>query len=185
MPIENPENWFLKKHDDGAVFGPIRFDQIAAWARSAQVNPHDMVSNDNVMWTKAPMVPELEMDWLVEVGVNLLYGPTTGSAVLEFARAGEITRSTPVINCRTGETMTLESTPFFDESVTPATEHPGAIQPPRGGIKVSLQKRIRDLEAALIEKRLQLNVAAETISKLENRVRELERQVAELGKRRP
>lgn len=181
MPIDHPENWFLKKHDNGEVFGPIRFDQILAWARAAQVNPQDMVSNDGETWTKAPMIPELEMDWLIELAPNLLYGPTTAGALTEFVRVGEIHRATRIINCCTGESMTLSRAPFFTEqSLRPAVEDVREIQPPKGGIKLSLQQRIRDLEAALIEKRLQLTVANDTITKLEAKVRDLERKLRDI-----
>jgi len=186
MPIDHPENWFLKKHENGEVFGPIRFDQILAWARAAQVNSQDMVSTDREVWTKAPMIPELEMDWLIELHQKLLYGPTTSGALIEFFRLGEINRSTRVINCRTSETISLEQAPFFSEAeLRPDTEVIRQIQPPKGGIKLNLQQRIRDLEASLIEKRLQLTVANDTISKLEGKVRDLEQKLREIrtGKR--
>lgn len=183
MP-ENPDHWFLKKHDDGEVFGPVRFDQIVAWARSAQINPQDMVSGDAQVWTKAPMVPELEMDWLVEVGESLLYGPTTTEAVMEFARLGEIHKETPVVNCRTAESMPLHAAPFYVETPPRQDDVARMPQPPKGGIKISLQKRVRDLEAALIEKRLQLTVATDTISKLEGKIRDLEKQIVDLRARR-
>jgi hypothetical protein len=186
MPIDHPENWFLKKHENGEVFGPIRFEQIAAWAAAAQVNSQDMVSTDREVWTKAPMIPELEMDWLIELDRTLLYGPTTAGALIEFLRLGEINRSTRVINCRLGETISLGEAPFFPEPAQrPEAEAIRQIQPPKGGIKLNLQQRIRDLEAALIEKRLQLTVANDTISKLEAKVRDLEQKLRDIraGKR--
>src|SRR4051812_24896336 len=102
MAIENPDHWFLKKHENGEIFGPVKFTKIRDWAQSAHVNSHDSLSNDKVMWTKAPMLPELEMDWLVVVEENLLYGPTTSGALLEFSRLGEITAETQLVNCCTG-----------------------------------------------------------------------------------
>ena len=94
MAIERSENWFLRKHDSGDVFGPVPFDKIREWAHSAQVNAQDMLSTDQIIWTKAPMIPETEMDWLIVVGENVLYGPTTAEALLEFERLGEITTAT-------------------------------------------------------------------------------------------
>ena len=173
MAIDHPENWFLKKHETAEVFGPIRFEQIRAWAKAAQVNPQDMVSTDREVWTKAPMMPDLAMDWLIEVSDNLLYGPTTAEALMEFSRLGEINRATHVLNCRTGEVMTLGSAPFYrEESTQPAVED--FPQPQKGGIKINLQKRIRDLESNLIEKTRQLTVAKETITRLEAKIREME-----------
>ena len=61
------QQWFLRKHDDGSVFGPLDFAQMRRWADGAQIAPHDKISHDQETWLKAPMFPELGMDWLVEV----------------------------------------------------------------------------------------------------------------------
>jgi hypothetical protein len=52
MAIEHSENWFLRKHDSGEIFGPVPFEKIREWAHSAQVNPQDMLSVDQAIWTK-------------------------------------------------------------------------------------------------------------------------------------
>ena len=187
MAIENPDNWFLKKHENGEVFGPVRFSQIAEWARTAQVNPQDLISNDRIVWTRPPMIPELKMDWLVELGENLLYGPTTGGTLLEFVKNAEISPETRVINCVDGSTCQLKETDFFAEAqAAPTSEHATTVdpnllsQPLKGGIRVNLQKRVRELEQALLEKQRQLNGAKDTIRKLENKNKELEARVREL-----
>lgn len=177
MTTDHPENWFLKKYETAEIFGPIRFDQIRSWAKAAQVNPQDMVSTDREVWTKAPMIPDFAMDWLIEVSDNLLYGPTTAETLMEFSRLGEITRETPILNCRTGETMSLARAPFFsEEAMRPAAED--FPQPPKGGIKINLQKRIRDLESSLMDKSRQVTAAKETILRLESKIRELEARLA-------
>lgn len=176
MLIDHPENWFLRKYDDGEIFGPISFDQILAWARAARINPQDMLSTDQEVWTKAPMIPELEMDWLIEISDVLLYGPTTPSALMEFVRSGEITPHTRIINSCTSEKMTLSAAPFFsEEALEPPAAHLMDLQPKRGGLKLNLQKRILELESALIAKRAELNKAHETISKLEAKIQALEK----------
>lgn len=181
MATDHPLNWYLRKHNEGEIFGPIRFEQLVAWAQAAQINPQDAVSNDREVWTKAPMIPDLGMDWLVEVTDDLLYGPTTSGALMEFVRIGEVTRDTPVINSCTGEAMLLSSAPFFSEE---AARRPPAgtpeVQPAKGGIKLNLQQRIRVLESALIEKRIHLNTARETISRLEAKIHDLENYVRDV-----
>jgi hypothetical protein len=189
MAIERSENWFLKKHDNGEVFGPVPFEKIRDWADSAQVNPQDMLSTDQVIWTKAPMIPELEMDWLVVVGENLLYGPTTAEALLEFERLGEINPATALINCKKGESSTLGETPFFHafladalhESRVPDNTLRALMQPPGegGSFRFNLQQRIRELENALLDKRRKLMAAEETIVRLEAKIRELEGRIRE------
>ena len=186
MAIERSENWFLKKHDSGEVFGPVPFEKIREWADSAQVNPLDMLSADQVIWTKAPMIPDLEMDWLVVVGENLLYGPTTAEALLEFERLGEINPTTPLINCKKAESSTLGETPFFHMSLADALHErrgpDNTFTPPAGeggNFRFSLQQRIRELEHALLENRRKLMAADETIARLEERIRELEGRIRE------
>jgi hypothetical protein len=75
------QSWFLRKHEDGSTFGPVRFDQIARWAATAQIAPHDTLSNDRQTWVKAPMLAQLGMDWLVELTSEHYYGPTTLGAL--------------------------------------------------------------------------------------------------------
>ena len=74
MEASAPKSWFLRKHVDGSVFGPLTFEQMA-WADGAQIAPHDKISPDQETWLKAPMFPELGMDWLVEVTSERYSGP--------------------------------------------------------------------------------------------------------------
>src|SRR4051794_18713255 len=97
MEVPGSQLWFLSKHEDGSVFSPMPFEQVRRWAAAAQVAPHDKLSHDQQTWLKAPMFPELEMDWLVEVTSERYYGPTTLGAVQEFLRLGEIGQETYVI----------------------------------------------------------------------------------------
>jgi hypothetical protein len=59
METPSGQQWFLRKHGDGSIFGPLSFEQLAAWASSAQIAPHDALSPNQEMWMKAPMLPEL------------------------------------------------------------------------------------------------------------------------------
>lgn len=154
MATDQSPIWHLKKHGTAEMHGPVPFAQIRGWAAAAQVNPHDLVSNDGKSWTKAPMVPELGMDWLVEVPDSPLYGPTTADAVMEFFRMGEITPSTRVTNCCTGESMELALAPFFETEGGTASA-------------AALQKRIAELEG-------ELALANGTIASLRRAVGELE-----------
>jgi hypothetical protein len=161
MPSDQVPLWYLKKHGDGATHGPVSFDQLRNWAGSAQINPHDLVSNDSKIWNKAPMVAELEMDWLIEVPDNPLYGPTTAGAVMEFFRMGEVCGLTIVLNCCTGASMPLEKAPFFH------ARNPGQVDDETTG---SLLKRIADLESQLEERGKELALAKQTIDSLHRMV---------------
>jgi hypothetical protein len=148
MASDQSPVWLLKKHGTGNVHGPVSFEKLLEWANSAQINPQDLISEDDENWKKAPMVDGLQMDWLIEVPGNPLYGPTCPGAVLEFLNMGEIDLSTTVVNCCTGESMTLEEAPFY-RNLNPEL----------------LINRINELEE-------ELRAAAETIASLEARIAE-------------
>lgn len=162
------ENWYLRKHDDGSVFGPVPFTKLQEWAKSAQISPHDMVSEDQVVWNKAPMIPELNMDYLVQVTDEVYYGPSTEQAVMEFYKLGEITSSTQVINCVTGEMKPLEEWHFFP------VEARGSKKVDEDVSNEGVLSRVRDLERNLMEQHRRLLNVEEQLRRLERRLQNLE-----------
>jgi len=189
MPTDNPDNWYLKKHENGEVFGPIPLEKIREWAHSAQVNSQDLLSSDNVIWTQAPMIPQMEMDWLVEVNEDLLYGPTTAETLLEFHQLGEISSETTIINCRTAKSLPLGEAGFYsaserepEEEQIPATPLMKMLQKSgRGSLRVNLQNRVRELELALLDKRRKLMEAERSILLLEAKVKTLENRISDFS----
>jgi hypothetical protein len=172
--MESTQHWYLMKNDDGTTFGPIGFDQLREWSLEAQVSPLDKVSTDNKNWIKAPMVPELEMDYLIEVSPDQFYGPTTLGAVREFLTMGEINSDTVVTNCRDGTNKTVKDMP----GMKPTIDEDEAFQPVRSSIRVNLQKRIRELEEALMEERRAREQAEHHVEKLEAKLAEITRAAA-------
>lgn len=177
--MSNPSaSWYLLKAEDGAIFGPITFDQLNAWATSAQISPLDKLSPDQLTWMKAPMLPELQMDWLVELTSDQLYGPTTLGAIQEFLNIGEIAADTLVLNARDGTSAQVKDI----DVLTIPEEEPEAAEPVdepvRTGIRASLQQRIRELESTLLEERRALEL-------LEERYNKLEAKYVEIVKHRP
>jgi hypothetical protein len=167
--MDEQQNWYLMKHDDGTVFGPISLEQLRQWAMDAQVSPLDKVSNDERTWTKAPMIPELEMDYLVEVSPDQYYGPTTLGAVRDFLDMGEINRDTIITNCRDGSEARIRDI----EEMQPSPEPQAEQQPVRTSIRVSLQGRLRELEEVLMEERRARQEAELRCERLEARLAEL------------
>ncbi len=102
MVDTSSDSLYLMKAEDNEVFGPVNFEQITAWATAAQVSPLDKISSDQHTWFKAPMVPELGMDWLIELTTEQLYGPTTLGAIQEFLNLGEVNADTTLINAQDG-----------------------------------------------------------------------------------
>lgn len=168
---DDSQTWYLLKNDDGSVFGPIAFSQLKSWADDAQVSPLDKVSTDQENWIKAPMVPELGMDYLVEVSPDQFYGPTTLGAVREFLNAGEIHSETRVTNCRDGSDAALKDIP----GMLPQVDEEEAARPVRTSIRLNLQQRIRELEEALMEERRARETAEHLLEKLETKLAEINR----------
>ena len=168
--MDDTQNWFLLKNDDGALFGPIPFEQLREWATEAQISPLDKVSNDSRNWVKAPMIPELAMDYLVEVSPDQFYGPTTIGAVREFLVVGEIHGETPITNCRDGSTARVKEIPELQIAETQDDS-----RPVRTSIRVNLQQRIRDLEEALMEERRAREQAEHLLEKLEAKLADINR----------
>ena len=171
--MDESQSWYLTKHDDGSVFGPISFNQLKQWAIDAQVSPLDKVSTDQNTWVKAPMIPELEMDYLVEVSPDQFYGPTTLGAIREFLQMGEINSETLVTNCRDGSQTALKNFP----ELRTTREEDDVQRPVRTSIRFNLQQRIRELEEALLEERRGREMAEHLVEKLEAKLDEINRTV--------
>jgi hypothetical protein len=169
--------WFLCKHEDGSIFGPLPFAQVRHWAATAQVAPHDKLSHDQQTWLKAPMFPELEMDWLVEVTGEQYYGPTTLGAVQEFLRLGEIGAETFVINARDGSRRQIKEL-MDDQLQFPSQPDAGTMggadeAPFATTMAINLRDRISDLEQSLFEERRSRQDCEERCRELELRLNEL------------
>jgi len=183
MDESSIQSWFLRKHADGSVFGPLSFEQLARWASAAQIAPHDVLSTDQQTWMKAPMLPELAMDWLVETTSGQYYGPTTFGAIQEFIRLGEINEETFVINACDGTRRQIKQMPALSgltrQNPAAAVEEPllpGSNDPGPSGISTHLQERIRDLEQSLREERRVLEEAEQRCQELERKYQELRQQ---------
>ncbi len=185
METAEGQQWFLRKHADGTLFGPLTFEQLARWAHAAQVAPQDTVSNDQVTWMKAPMLAELGMDWLVEVTTERYYGPTTLGAVFDFLRIGDITPETFVINTCDGTRQQIgELDPplsDFQQAEIESTENAGSSSPVASGMAINFEERIRDLEQSLREERRALRECEERYHELAARYRELLEQTSSDG----
>jgi hypothetical protein len=160
------QRWFLRKHEDGTIFGPLSFERLSRWASNAQLAPHDTVSTDQQTWIKAPMLPELGMDWLVEITSEHYYGPTTLGAIQEFIRLGEINEETFVVNSCDGTRRQISE---MSDLIQSAREQ----EPPATGISINVRDRIRDLEQTLREERRAVEEAQQRYAELERKYQEL------------
>ena len=165
--MDSDQNYFLMKSEDGTIFGPLPLSTLHQWALDAMISPLDKISTDEITWIKAPMVPQLGMDYLIEVSADQYYGPTTLEAVKEFLKAREINDQTVVTNCKDGSSKEVREIPALQ---LPQEEE---VQPIRTSIRTSLQQRIRDLEETLLEERRAREAAELQCEKLEAKIAEI------------
>jgi hypothetical protein len=167
------DEWYLLKAQDHDVYGPVKLEQLQSWAAEAKIAPLDKVSHDNrESWVRAPMVPELQMDWLIEMPDNYLYGPTSVGTIQEFLATGEIDGNVTVINCLEGTSSRLSELPFFSSSphqvrsaqtmhlgtgMTDASDNPETVIG---------RQRITRLERQVMALHRDLAIAEETIASL-------------------
>lgn len=172
------QTWYLLKQEDGSIFGPSSFEQLRQWAAEAQVSPLDKVSTDQTHWMRAPMLPDLGMDWLVEVSSDYCYGPTTLGTVGDFLHRGEIGPETVLLNARDGSSQCVADVPELAELPEETEEleethagpdTAGTEGPSRTAIRFSLQQRVRELEADLREERRLLTSLNERYTELESK----------------
>ena len=109
--------WYLLKVAGNEVFGPASLEQLRHWAAEAKISPMDRVSSDGRRtWVRAPMVTGLQMDWLIEMSDNFLYGPTSVGTLQEFLATGEIDEHVSVINTLDGTKSRISDLPLFKAS---------------------------------------------------------------------
>jgi len=180
MDAVSNQTWFLRKHQDGSVFGPLSFDQLSRWASTARIAPRDALSTDQQTWLKVSMLPELGMDWLVEVTSEHYYGPTTLGAIQEFIRLGEINEDTFLINSCDGLRRQIRQLPVLlhlgrqNSAASASVSEGGALtEPAASRISLDLQKRISDLEQSLREERRALEESEQRYIELHRKYQDL------------
>ena len=94
-------DWFLKKKN-GEVFGPIEQAVLQLWAAGGRIAPDDQVSSDQKTWRPAVEVPELGLDWMVELEGGALYGPFHLLALGDLIRDGSVPTTARIIHRITG-----------------------------------------------------------------------------------
>lgn len=151
------DEWYLLKVSDNEIFGPAPIGQFRIWASEAKISPLDRISNDErKTWLRSPMIPELQMDWLIEMPDGFLYGPTSIGTLQEFLATGEIDENVNVINTLDRTKTRIKDLPFFQASpqrVRGSAEMEGYSEPgvtePTAGLKqrsIWLEKQVMELQ---------------------------------------
>ena len=83
------EEWYVRSAE-GSVYGPTDRVSLVQWAREGRIDPSGYVSRDRKSWLQAPLMPDLEMTWVVETDLGKFYGPFNRAVVVRLAAAGSI-----------------------------------------------------------------------------------------------
>ena len=86
------EEWFVRT-DDGKVYGPAGVESLVSWAKDGRIEPSCFLSRDRINWTPAQLMPELEMEWLVETEPGRVYGPFNRALVISMFAAKSVPQS--------------------------------------------------------------------------------------------
>ena len=150
--------WHLLKASDKEIFGPTDLETLRGWASEAKISPLDKISSDDrLSWQRAPMIPELQMDLLVQMPDNYLYGPTNVATIQEFLATGEIDENVTIINCLDNTEKRLADLSWFQASPqqvrSAATTFVGTQWPDDKKLPgdASQQSRIGTLERQVME----------------------------------
>ena len=85
--------WYVRA-EDGKVYGPATRSSLVAWAKDGRIEPTSCISADRIAWVPAQLVPDLEMDWLVETEPGEVFGPFNRTLVIRLSGEGKLPEST-------------------------------------------------------------------------------------------
>ena len=87
--MANAREWFVRT-EDGKVYGPAETSALVEWAKDGRIEPSSFISRDRINWTPAQLMPELEMEWLVETEPGRVYGPFNRALVISMYAANNV-----------------------------------------------------------------------------------------------
>jgi hypothetical protein len=150
--------WHLIKAATNEEYGPLDQDTLLQFASEAKIAPMDKLSDDGRQsWRRAPMIRELQMDWLIQMPDQYLYGPTNVATIQEFLATGQIDENVILIDCTDTSESRLGELDFFQASPhhvrSAHTTLVGAQWPDleKGSGDALLHQRVQILERQLME----------------------------------
>ena len=99
-------HWYLR-HQDGTIYGPSDVLELKSWAMTGRIGPDDDVSQDQDIWNPAPLLPDLEMVWSIQVDDDLVFGPFNIYALIDIAEESHLSYSTDVVHISTDKRHSL------------------------------------------------------------------------------
>jgi hypothetical protein len=172
-------NWYLRKSDT-TVYGPVSLETLRRWAADGRVLPDDQVSEDQQSWRPAPDLPDLAMDWHIELAGGVRFGPLHLLAMATLVQDGAARGEEPITHRVTGEVWRL-----LDALLPALVAHCTALQdaldtrvPQLLMVPGPSAEEIAQREAAAAERLREASARADTLAlrlqEVDARIRELE-----------
>ena len=137
--------WYLKMND-GTIYGPADLNRLQAWARGGRVAPSGQISSDLKSWVPASQMPELGMEWLVEVEQGQYYGPFHPDVIRDLIAQKRIPASARRFRLDTGRAQEDHS-----KSLNVALEKANALVVERESALEKATASLAEKDAALAE----------------------------------
>ena len=87
--------WYVRT-ENGNVYGPATASSLVAWAKDGRIDPASYVSANRTDWVPAQLIPDLEMDWLVETVPGEVFGPFNREVVIRLSKDGRLSESVSI-----------------------------------------------------------------------------------------
>ena len=104
QPGAGDSDWYLALDRD-TVFGPVSLGRLCEWAADCRIGPDHRVSRDKQDWRRAKDVPELRMEWTIELADGTRYGPLNAAAVAHLVGDGAADKDAEIVNAGTGKSI--------------------------------------------------------------------------------
>ena len=146
--------WYLKMND-GTVYGPADLNRLQTWAREGRVAPSSQISSDRKSWIPASQMPELGMEWVVEVEQGQYYGPFHPDVVRDLIAQKRVPASARRFKLDTGraqEDHSKELNAALEKAKSSLAEKDAALAEQKS-LVAEKEALIAELKAALVEQK--------------------------------
>lgn len=166
--------WYLKMND-GTVYGPADLNRLQAWARGGRVAPSGQISSDLKSWVPASQMPELGMEWLVEVEQGQYYGPFHPDVIRDLIAQKRIPASARRFRLDTGRAQEDHS-----KALNVALEKAKALIVERESALEKAKASLAEKDAALAKANVALTERESALAKARTLLVEKDAALAEL-----
>ena len=142
-------SWYLRitvQGDQKTVYGPISLLTLCDWATQGRVMAGNEISTDSKKWFAAEELPDLKMDWVVELKNGSKLGPFNLLAAPFLLQRGIIEPDAILINPVTEKQVSIKS--LIEENKSLKSELSGSHRPGKGLVSSATHTASKETPAA-------------------------------------